>query len=288
MAVPVFRHCISCNGESKAENFYVSNNEFHHGYLPYCKDCIKKIFNKNCKKYRSREDANYATCGEMGVPVIKSVWKQTVKDAQKRKFDPSFQLYYQKLNMTTTRHWDGFCDTNCSFTGHAEVTDLEEARRRNARELEFLYGIQTPEDYDFLIRYYELLTSDIEEFENEAQKTLFRKVCLDELELKKINEGRSKAEYGKVENRILTKLKTLKLDNFKVKNKSIEEQWFFNKINQIDKENVIDVYKNQEFFEDLNGRAKAIADMRRCFGNSLVGHRDFDISIEDIEEYNKP
>ncbi len=284
---PKFAYCVKHGRDVAIDKFNMSKNPHHaSGYLPYCKDCIKKISDENETKMKSAEGACHATCGELGVPFLKEVWEQTINDAEARQLKPTFVLYYAKLNQLGRREWGGYYKTNSPFNEVNNITVKEEITRNDIRILELDWGKQTTEDYDFLIYKFDVLTKDIDEFESETQKDLFRKICLDELTLRQINEGRSTEDISKVESRILTKLKTLKLDDFEKTTKTLEEQWFFNMINQIETKNVGDIYNDMHKYEKTNQRAKAIDDMRRCFGNSLIGHRDFNITQEDIDRYN--
>ena len=56
----------------------------------------------------------------------------------------------------------------------------------------------------------------------------------------------------------------------------------------IDENNVKDIYSEPSKYYDHNKIAKYNKDMNlRVLGNMLVGHRDFNISMDDIAEYNE-
>lgn len=67
-------HCIKC-GNSNQANFYVTrdNNRAFFGKIPYCKNCIKEIYNNYLVKYNNNENlALYYLCRKIDMPYIHS------------------------------------------------------------------------------------------------------------------------------------------------------------------------------------------------------------------------
>ena len=108
--------------------------------------------------------------------------------------------------------------------------------------------------------------------------------------LRKINDKRYDGDetIDKIRTRISKLMSTLKVDEFaSTKPKTASEQCLFEKIRMVDENNVKDIYKEPTKYFDHNKIAKYEKDMcLRPLANLLVGHRDFNISMEDIEQYD--
>ena len=91
---------------------------------------------------------------------------------------------------------------------------------------------------------------------------------------------------GKRVERIMS---TLKVDEFESnKPKTISEQLMFSKIAQIEETKPADLYKEPNKYCDFNHYKEYDEKLiYRPLGNTLAGHRDFNISIDDIERYSQ-
>lgn len=65
--------CIMC-GSSNQSNFYYSKDKSHafFGRIPYCKDCVKKIYLNYLKIYDDTNLAVYYTCRKVDIPYVHS------------------------------------------------------------------------------------------------------------------------------------------------------------------------------------------------------------------------
>ena len=145
-------------------------------------------------------------------------------------------------------------------------------------------------DYDFLEKTFERYTNGVE-FINAQQEDLYRDLCRDRLSLRKINDGNYKGDenldtIGKRVERIMAKLK---VDEFESnKPKSLSDQLMFSKIAQIEETKPADLYKEPKKYCDFNHYKEYDEKLvYRPLGNTLAGHRDFNISMDDIERYSK-
>ena len=83
-------------------------------------------------------------------------------------------------------------------------------------------------------------------------------------------------------------MERLTLDEFASNRpKTVIEESLFAKIAQIEQTKPADLYKEPKKYADFNKLRKYEKDMvLRPLLNTLCGHRDFDINIDDIEQYN--
>ena len=111
---------------------------------------------------------------------------------------------------------------------------------------------------------------------------------------RKINDNRYKGDetIDKVQNRISKTMATLKVDQFESNRpKTASEQALFEKIRLCDEKNVKDVYnhptkdlKDREDYDKIKAYNELFS--LRPLGNMLVGHRDFNVSLEDLDQYD--
>ena len=126
--------------------------------------------------------------------------------------------------------------------------------------------------------------------ESAQQDDLLRDLCIARLDKRKVDDGRSNEDVGKIQNRILQLLNKLKLDNFEsTKPKTLSEQFLSNKIALVEENNVKDMYtkENMDKYKDIQKIQKYYKDMcLRPLGNMLLDNRSFDINMDDIDRYN--
>lgn len=292
--------CNDCRREYLLEKFYETKNPFHkNGVTLYCKDCCEEIVQHYLKQTGTLETAMWFACAQIGVPFIRKAYDefekriQTFKD-KSGKEDSEYNLfanYYTCLtkNESKTDNWNDFSATDVALGDIQSLRKSEEALKLEMQKYEFYWGKQDIEDYQFLEYLFERYTNNIE-FVNNQQEDLYRDLCLARLQKRKIeDETDTKGEsMSQVQERILKLMNKLKVDEFESNRaKTSSEKSLFEKIRLCDENNVKDIYKNPKKFADHNKLMKYEKDMvLRPLGNMLVGHRDFNINIDDIEEYN--
>ncbi len=234
------------------------------------------------------EGSVYMTCAEMGVPFIKEVYKRYADEYESRNLKYSFAGYYSKLNtQRIVNEWSGFFETDVDYNDIKGVSEHQQNIQADVDRLKLEWGVQTTEDYKFLIYLYNKYTKDIE-FENPQQEDLYRDLCLARLELRKIQQGDSVEDLTKAQTRVLTLMNKLKLDDFNSnKPKNLSEQSLFHKIMLIDENNVQDIYKEPRKFADFNRYIEYIEKFSlRPLKNMLTGTREFDVDLTDLDKYN--
>ena len=187
-----------------------------------------------------------------------------------------------------TDEWTDFTNTDTDYKDIVTLEKSDESIQIEVEKLRLNWGDQDDiEDYKFLEYTYDRYTKNVE-FENPQQEDLYRDLCKARLEMRKIESGRSDGDLTKTQSRILTLMNKLKLDEFESnKAKTLSEQLIFAKIAQIEQTKPADLYKDYNKYRDTSKLRKYYKDLvLRPLLNTLAGKRDFDISMDDIEQYN--
>ena len=304
---PKYSTCIACNREYAIDNFFEKNtktfvDDFSNGYICYCKKCCEQMLKYYIKKTGSLQSGFYYTCARLDVPLIRKPYeamlkmKENIINKNKNPKEDTdydmFKWYYSFLwgnstMMKPTDIWNGFVDSNMKPQDDETIKSKEAIQLEMEKYMMDWGNQENIEDYKFLSYVYERYTKDIN-IESSQQEDLIRDLCIARLDKRKVDDGRSTEDLTKIQNRILSLLKTLKLDNFESsKPKTLSEQFLSNKIAMIDENNVKDIYSSSCEYKDLNKIQKYYKDMcLRPLGNMLLDNRQFDIDINDIEKYN--
>ena len=306
--------CPMCNCESESVNFYESQNphdgcEFNKdgsvkkiGYVRYCKNHIAKCYLDYLKK-GNMQSAIYFTCALTDTPFIKEVYDRYIELRNEKiksgKLTPTqlktyndFAKYREQLRTMKKAmdNWNDFSDTNVDYKDIMGLKKPDIALEAEKDLLVLNWGMQEQmSDYDFLEKTFERYTKGVE-FVNAQQEDLYRDLCRDRLSLRKLNDGNYNGEESQevISKRVERTMSKLKVDEFESnKPKTISEQMLFAKIAQIEQTKPADLYKEPKKYKDFNKLRKYEKDMvLRPLLNTLAGHKDFNIDIDDIERYN--
>ena len=299
---------LDCNIEKDLDSFFDSWSPFNmydakaeNGRqikvckLPYCKDCCAKLLNKYKKEGHSLEGALYMTCAINNVPYIaekvRATFEYITNEAKSGKMVKSiFGTYYGMMVKETSKHdlWIDFSRTDIDYKGIATKIEHHEVAKRDIEQLEIDWGKQEPRDYAILTEWFVRYTKGIE-FENQNQEDWYRDLCLARLRKRKMEEANEDAsKINTVQTQINTICNKLKIDDFDSnKPKTFADKTMFNKLLMVDEQNVKDVYKEPTKHFDHNNLIKYQKESTfRPLGTMLVGNSDFNITLEDIEEYN--
>lgn len=280
---------LKCIGDVKESNFYTSWSKFSDGLMPYCKDCIQKIYQYYLDETGSEKTAVYFTLMKLDMPFIDDVYNASVKNSKKPIYNISTYISTIQKFTQNKEIWGDFSATDIELNKTESVVKTIAERKQELKTLEKKWGIQDCiEDYDFLEETYQRYTQNIE-FTNPQQEDLYRDLCRDRLLLRKINDNRYSGEESldKVQTRIAKTMSILKLDQFETnKPKTLSEQSLFEKIRLCDENNVKDIYSEPSKYYDLNKVQYYNEKFSlRPLANMLVGNRDFSVNLEDIEQY---
>ena len=289
---------LQCIGLKKDSEFFSSWSPFHsNGKLAYCKECCNKMFQYYLDETKSAKTALYYTLMKIDIPFIKSIYeivndRSLSGDKNGKRTPINVGTYVNELRRYSKNKeiWADFSATDVDITEVDAKIQTAEIKQKEMKQWEIDWGIQDEVcDYEFLNDTFNRYTKGVE-FVNPQQEDLYRDLCRDRLLLRKINDNRYNGDetIDKVQNRISKTMATLKVDQFESnKPKTASEQSFFAKIAQIEQTKPADLYKEPKKYKDFNKLRQYEEDMvLRPLLNTLCGHRDFDINIEDAERYN--
>ena len=289
---------LQCIGLKKDSEFFSSWSPFHSdGKVPYCKECCNKMFQYYLDETKSAKTALYYTLMKIDIPFIKSIYeivndRSLSGDKNGKRTPINVGTYVNELRRYSKNKeiWADFSATDVDITEVDAKIQTAEIKQKEMKQWEIDWGIQDEVcDYEFLNDTFNRYTKGVE-FVNPQQEDLYRDLCRDRLLLRKINDNRYNGDetIDKVQNRISKTMATLKVDQFESnKPKTASEQSFFAKIAQIEQTKPADLYKEPKKYKDFNKLRQYEEDMvLRPLLNTLCGHRDFDINIEDAERYN--
>lgn len=285
---------LQCVGTKKITDYFVSWSKFDNGTVKYCKDCCDKIFKYYLEEYNDEKVALLYTLAKIDVPFIGQVYLDTLEKTNKfgNKVPLSVSSYISTLHKSQTNKdiYSDFSDTDCNVFELDIKGKTKSEKEEEINRLEKTWGIQDDiSDYDFLEETFNRYTDGVD-FVNSQQQDLYRDLCRDRLLLRKINDNRYNGEetIDKVQNRISKTMSILKVDQFESnKAKTLSEQSLFEKIRLCDANNVQDVYSKPSKYYDLNKIQYYNEKFSlRPLANMLVGHRDFSVNLDDIEEYD--
>lgn len=306
-AKPIFRNCmgynvkgLDCKMSIKVSEFLKNDSENLDGYTIYCRNCINKMFKKYLEK-KSFAKSIYIMCGICDFPYVRRII-DNLKEEEKEDF--TFSNYCVKLSEFNEREKkdgrlayvgfsmsDDFVDSENIYAVDTDLT--QEEKNKQGAERIAIWGVQDKEeDYIFLEDTFNRYTSEIEEFANEEQIDLYRDLCLARLTARKINDGRydGDSNIDKIQLRITKLMSVLKVDEYKNNiPKSLAEKSLFERIKQCDEKTVKEAYENFDTkYKDIN-KIKEYSEkfVLRPLLNTLVGHKDFEVDLDDIEKYDE-
>lgn len=109
-------YCLEC-GNSTSNNFYMSRDKHRKffGKIPYCKNCIKKIYSKYLGLYDDENLAVYYTCRKIDIPYIHTNYIGAVETAKNRAAKTGepvnlFQIYMVGLGFSEKNGWGSTFD----------------------------------------------------------------------------------------------------------------------------------------------------------------------------------
>lgn len=298
--------CIAHQREYPIEKFYLKlmEDEFLPTYaIPYCEDCCEEMVRYYLERTGSIESAMWFTCAKLDIPFIRQVFEAMMdeKDKYQKKYNKTtdknfkfFKYYYKYLWGDGTSlqkagvRWECFLDTDVALNEITTDTNTQRQVREKIEQLKLDWGEQDSiDDYKFLVYNYKKYTKDLD-VNTPQQEDLYRDLCLARLEKRKVEEHQIDGDLTKIQTRILTLMKKLNIDNFvDDKPKTISEQLLFDKIAMVEQHEPADWYKDEKKLSDIKGYKKYMKDLvYRPLANTLLGSRDFNIDLNDIEKYN--
>lgn len=189
--------CFNCGKEYVESNYYKSNSEFYvnMGKIPYCKQCVGKLYQYFLDKYSNEgclnpeKKAVRRLCMTFDMYFSDKLYNDAVNDAQRRKIDISAMGAYIKMvqlkqgkdkTYDNTIHEEEQAGIANAFVDMAmkQETEVDDKTRR------FFGDGFKPEDYAYLKEQYDDWVAR-HECKTKAQEEIFKRICFKQLEILK-------------------------------------------------------------------------------------------------------
>lgn len=288
-------YCIGCGRPYPIDRFYKSPNPLHYNHvLPYCKDCCNRMCHDYIKKYGNLESALWMSCSNLGIPFTKRAFEALErKISEKDKIGQRYNYvgnYLQSMNTNRKNSdtWESFADTDVSFGDIKNLQKHEESIRAEMEHFKLDWGNQEVEDYQYLEYRYEYYTDGLGELKP-SQETLYRRLCLVELAIRKKEEAHQDTKDE--QKQLIQLMKTLEIDDFKnTKDLSMAEKIIESQIAWMEEEEPAYHYKDLEKYKDFLGAEAYWEDhVKRPLRNLLLGSKEYTLkqTKDDIESLSE-
>ena len=266
---------LNCLGDIRESEFYISWSKFTDGRVPYCKNCVNKIYDYYLQETGSDKTALYFTLMKLDIPFIEEIYNSI---AEKKSVTISTYITTLQRRTTCQDVWSDFTATDVELNKNEVHMQTVDDKKKELDNLERMWGKQDcTEDYDFLEETFKRYTQGIE-FSNPQQEDLYKDLCRDRLLLRKINDNRYSGEESldKVQNRISKTMSILKVDQFeKTKGKTDIEKILEKQIWEIENTEPAEVVDKEEYKDFLNIESEWGNHILRALRNLLVGSKDY-------------
>ena len=184
--------CFNCGKEYVESNYYKTNSEFYvnMGKIPYCKQCIGKLYQSFLERYTNEgclnpeKKAVRRLCMAFDIYFNEKAYNDAINDAKRRKIDISAMGAYMKI-VQLKQGRDNTYDNTIYEEEQAGVANAfaEMATEKEVDEetVRFFGDGFKPEDYEFLKREYEDWTAR-HECKTKAQEEVFKDICFNRLQ----------------------------------------------------------------------------------------------------------
>lgn len=189
--------CFNCGKEYVESNYYKSNSEFYvnMGKIPYCKQCVGKLYQYFLEKYSNEgclnpeKKAVRRLCMTFDMYFSEKLYNDAINDAKRRKIDITAMGAYIKMvqlkqgkdkTYDNTIHEEEQAGIANAF---AEMATEKETEVDN-KTVRFFGAGFAPEDYEFLQEQYSDWTAR-HECNTKAQEEIFKRICFKQLEILK-------------------------------------------------------------------------------------------------------
>ena len=299
MALPIKESfCVGCGRTYELSSFFKSPNPLHYNkVLPYCKECCTDMVHSYIKDYASLESALWLSCANLGVPFTRRAFfgleerlektKKTSKIGKRYNYVGTYLQIFNALKKNSD-HWESFADTDVAFGEIENVKKHEESIKAEMERFELDWGYQEVEDYQFLEYRFEEYTDGLGTL-TPSQETLYRRLCLVELSIRKKDENHEDTKDE--QKQMIQLMKTLGIDDFtNTRDLSMAEKMIESQIAWMEEEEPAFHYKDKEKYSDFLGIGSYWEDhIKRPLRNLLTGSKEYTLSDtkDEIAEYDE-
>lgn len=200
---PVTLHCMCCNDELKTKDFYSSDSDLYMsvGKIPYCKDCIEKLYQGYLEKYKKSEYANperkavEKICMVFDLYYSDKVFDSALAQTEKpdATYTPLIYMYIKHVKMYQYRNKDydttikeRYIDSKKNEPVLSIYNESDSNMSGKLKKAKKIFGNSgfTNDEYIELCDQYEDWTSR-HECNTKSQEVVFKNICLTQLQLSK-------------------------------------------------------------------------------------------------------
>lgn len=201
-------HCLCCGKKNKSDTYYISDSLQYRAYgrIPYCKDCIDKMYQNYLNEFTKLQYTNpekravQRLCMVLDLyysgKVFDSAEEEFRKANEKSKNELKFITYYIKharmyqnrtenYNTTINEEYKSLLKSQDTMSVFGS-NDAEQREEVAMAVKIFGGGIKSNEDYLFLMEQYEDWTSR-HECKTKSQEEIFKAICFNRLKAHKAN-----------------------------------------------------------------------------------------------------
>lgn len=206
IATPETLHCLRCNNEFDSDEFYDSDSELYRsvGKIPYCKECLDKLYKDYLKKYKKLEysspekKAVERICMMLDLYYSDKIFDSAANQSKSKKLSaiPLISLYiksvklyqYRKKNYDTTIH-DKYKIAKDKDSVMSVYTERDSKMNKDVEAAIALFGSGFEhDDYVYLYEQYQDWTAR-HECNTKAQEEVFKNICITQLQLLKASRS---------------------------------------------------------------------------------------------------
>ena len=169
---------LNCLGDIRESEFYTSWSKFSDGKVPYCKNCVGKIYQYYLEETGTEKTALYFTLMKLDIPFIEEIFNIVSKKAT---FNVGTYIGELQKKTQNKEIWCDFSATDTELSKTESVVKTIAERKKELDDLEKTWGKQDCiEDYDFLEETFRRYTQGVD-FVNPQQEDLYKDLCRDRL-----------------------------------------------------------------------------------------------------------
>lgn len=246
----------------------------------YCKDCCSKRLSYY-KGFLNEQGALWMVLSELGIPFIKSIYKQVIEERNINRGgkQPELVGHYLKRLMESSMVFSGFWDSDIGINQIVEKqNEDEENANMDLEEMKEIWGKYPDDEYNEAYAFLQKTFKDYtEELPTEMDANLtnrYRDLCKAEYRKRKADESGDIGEIKQAQANLTDMLKLLKLNDFQSNQKSETEKMIERKIWMIENTKPAEC-EDLDAYRDISGFEDTWNSILRCVKNLVAGSREY-------------
>lgn len=273
--------CPICGKVKQRTQFHPNPVMNGRKYLTVCKTCITEKLREYIKLLGNEGAALWCLCMELGIPFIRSAWKDAyVEYVEKKKTSIATNLFlmymshFLELEEKPTGLWDTDMMLSDFFSeDHTESADLIQQWIATWGKFSKEDGTIDSDAYAYLESTFNEYTKDMTNMDTNVIRR-YRDLAKAEFRKRKADETGDIAEIAKAQDNLRKMLEMLRLNEFQSKQMSDEKRAFEYNVSLIENFHPAECEKLQEYLDKV-GYEKEKAILMRSIRNAIAESRDY-------------